>query len=102
MTEKLITAEQAQERLSELEAMSDWTGEDRIAAEYAQTVVSQGVVINAFRLTIEQQAEQIQRLQQVAVEAEVIFWEATGHDLTQQLERRGAKLERNDLEDMKP
>lgn len=48
--------------------------------------------------TVVAQAEQIERLQKAVAEAEVIFWEATGHDMEQQLERRGVTLKHGDME----
>lgn len=49
--------------------------------------------------TVIEQAAQIKRLQAAVTESEVIFWEATGHNLEQALERKGVKLNHNDLED---
>lgn len=91
MSDRLITAEEAQKRLSELEAMSDWTGEDRIAAEYARTVIAQAeqvetlsrLLTGAEKSTIER-AEQIKRLQAALREAEVKrrqVWVEMGADI---------------------
>lgn len=99
MSDCLITAAEARERLAELESMSDWTGEDRIAAEYARTVVTLKTFADSLLTTIEHKSAQIKRLQKAVTESEVIFWEATGHDLEQQLEHRGVKLERDDMEE---
>lgn len=80
MSDRLITAEEARNWLDR-----GGDPEDPFAEDLARKVIAQ--------------AEQIKRLQKAVAESEVIFWEVTGHDLEQQLERKGVQLEHDDMEE---